>query len=847
MNTLLLRRIPLLADALVVGGFSAALISILQPTFLNSPNLPTGGDTASHVLYAWLYAHELLFSGKITAWVPEVFGGLPFLSYYFPLPFVVIALLAKVLPFAVAFKWGTLSPVIILPGVVYLAGKYWLRLPWPSAFFGAMGALAFVLHEGNSIWGGNLLSTLAGEFAYSYGMMLSFLAMLAWARGIQTGGGWLLAGTLEAATGFAHGYALLVTAMSTGFFLFDDHPRRNLWFLARGHAFAFCLLGGWLWPLLEMRGLTIPNDGPFPIKHWQELLPPALWPVAGTGLVGLLCLGFPAFRQQLTTAQLRTVAYFIGTAALAAMGWLAADRVGLADIRFFPYVWLLGAIACGWLGGLLFCHPFWGRNRFAFWARPMFLLAGTFLMAGWLSQQVQVAPDWSLWNNSGYEAKPQWQNLTRIFPAITGNPASPRLLFEHDPDNNDLGSTRALEALPMFLNGRPVLEGLYMESAALAPAVYQLQSEVSARPSSPLVRFPSGQLDAQAAAEHMRLLYSNEVLLRSRAAKSAIEQSGLFVKTAEAPPFTVYRLKDFDSPLISVVTMPLRKVNPDDWMTDAFIWFKSVTLRNAYLPVYTRRELAFRPAPASPLPAISAVRLARDALSFRTTAVGSPHLIKMAYHPRWRLRTKGRLYLAAPGFLLVVPDEPDVRLEYGTTPIGWAGLVASCLAVAAMLFVVYRGLRRARSGNNTQAPRDKPTIWPKAVWFFLLACTGVWSYAGSPERLYNQAWKAMTAQRYEQAANDFLLAYQGRKVSAKKEEALFWAAKANERANRRAEAEKYYKQLADNYHGYWVPESLYAYARLERLDGNIAEADRYRTRLEREYPASPWARRVGGL
>ena len=27
-------------------------------------------------------------------WVPEVFGGLPFLSYYFPLPFIVIAVLS---------------------------------------------------------------------------------------------------------------------------------------------------------------------------------------------------------------------------------------------------------------------------------------------------------------------------------------------------------------------------------------------------------------------------------------------------------------------------------------------------------------------------------------------------------------------------------------------------------------------------------------------------------------------------------------------------------------------------------------------------------------------------------
>lgn len=44
-----------------------------------------------------------------------------------------------------------------------------------------------------------------------------------------------------------------------------------------------------------------------------------------------------------------------------------------------------------------------------------------------------------------------------------------------------------------------------MESALLAPVVYQLQAEVSRAPSSPLTRFPSGSMDIKAAAAHMQL------------------------------------------------------------------------------------------------------------------------------------------------------------------------------------------------------------------------------------------------------------------------------------------------------------------------------------------------------
>ena len=63
---------------IVPASLIAATLGI---PFLLSDNLPTGGDTASHLLYVWLYVHELLPSGHVTAWMPEVFAGFPFLSY----------------------------------------------------------------------------------------------------------------------------------------------------------------------------------------------------------------------------------------------------------------------------------------------------------------------------------------------------------------------------------------------------------------------------------------------------------------------------------------------------------------------------------------------------------------------------------------------------------------------------------------------------------------------------------------------------------------------------------------------------------------------------------------------
>jgi tetratricopeptide (TPR) repeat protein len=847
-----------LGDLLFTLVSALVIASVLGITYLNSSNWPTGGDAASHLLYAWLYAEDLLFSGQIVPWVPEVFGGMPFLSYYFPLPFIVIAVLSKLLGIASAFKWGSFLAAMLLPGAVFIASRRWLNFSWHAAFFGGLGALTFVLHEQNSIWGGNLLSTLAGEFAYSYGVLFAVLAMMAWARAINLGHGWLLAALMEALSGFSHGFPLLVVGFSSAFLLLDGlasgDMRRlkiSIGILLRGHLLAFTLLGGWLWPMIEMHSLTIPNDASFPLSGWRDLLPATLWPSAGAGLLGLVLLVFPSVRRGWNEGQRRVLCYFISAAGLAAVAFIAGDQLGLADIRFFPLVWLLGAIACGWLAGQALASfgisPDTKGTPTASLYRVLFVAAACCGLLGWLGQNIQKAPDWGLWNHSGLDSKPQWHNLSKIFPAMKGDLWSPRLAFEHDPNNNDLGSTRSLEALPMFLNHRPVLEGLYMESALLGPAIYQIQSEISTQPSSPLVRFPSGGLDPQFAAKHLNFLHADTVLLRSTNAKNAIEASGLFDKTAESAPYVLYRLKQFDSHLAQVVTQPMQARPAQDWMQDAFAWFRTRSRFDAYLPVYGNGKTGtgIVPKDEDKGAVASLVReksLSRNELVFETDAIGKPHLIKVAYHPRWQLASKGTLQIAGPGFMLVTPEEKEIHLVYGHTLIGKIGIVST---LAAFLFVAY--LLWKRAVQPTILPMAQTTLsatlrfWlaVSAGWLFL-ALAGAYFGTHSPERVYVQAWDAMNTSQYKEASQFFLRAYQLRRPPAKKEEALFWLAKSNELAGQKAEAKARYRELFERYHGFWLPEALYTYIQLEQQDGHRTEAEPLIRRMREEYPNNQW-------
>ncbi|OQA33834.1 MAG: membrane protein [Betaproteobacteria bacterium ADurb.Bin341] len=842
-----------LPDALVCLCSAGLLASTLGIRFLNSVHWPTGGDTASHLLYAKLYAEEFLFSGQILPWMPEVFGGLPFLSYYFPLPFIVIAFLSKLIGFAPAFKWGTFLAALLLPGAVFSASRRWLGFSWPAALFAAMGAIAFLLHEQNSIWGGNLLSTLAGEFSYSYGLLFAMLSLLAWVRAIHFGRGWLLAALLEAACGFSHGFPLLLVGFSTPFLLLDGlfsgtrqeriaRFSRSLGMLLRGHLLAFALLGGWLWPMLEMHPFTIPNDASFPVSGWRDLFPASLWPVAAAGILGIVLLLSPRVRRAWERKHVVALCFLANAAGLSAVAFVGGDRLGLADIRFFPPVWLLGAIACGWLFGQgLDTLLGGGRCRLPL---ALGVAAACLGLTGWLSGQINKVPDWGLWNHSGLQAKPQWHNLSQLFPAMHGQLWSPRLLFEHDPANRDLGSTRSLEALPMFLGKRPVLEGLYMESALLGPAVYQVQSEVSARPSSPLARFPSGSLDPEFAARHMNFLHADSLLLRSDKAKTAIEASGRFERVAESRPFALYRVKGFDSRLAEVVRLPLRFRPKRDWMQDAYAWFRLRSRFDAYLPVYVDdpAPLAAAANETGAVPAVVEKSMQRHQLVFETEAIGRAHLIKMAYHPRWRLETRGSLHLAGPGFMLVVPQEKEIRLVYGSTWLGQLGIVATALSALLALFL---GLRPSASAPQPpeQAP-DRRSLLPLVLGGALLVLAGGLLVWRSPERAYKEAWEAFNAGRFHEAAGCFERAYDLRRPPAKKEEALFWLAKSMERAGKMNEAKQRYRALFEQFHGYWLPESVYTYIQLERRDGRSSEAEPFVRWLREEHPHNSWTQKL---
>src|SRR5438477_5368889 len=186
-----------------VGGAVLFVLVNLKPHLLLANTTPAGGDMGAHVWGPAYLRDHLLPHGRITGWTPDWYAGFPSLVFYFPLPSLAIVALNVILPYSIAFKLVTVLGVLSLPAAVFAFGRLsGMKDPGPACL--AAASLPFLFDRTFTIYGGNIPSTLAGEFAFSISLSLMFLFLGYFARGLENGRHRSLAAVLLAVTGLCH-------------------------------------------------------------------------------------------------------------------------------------------------------------------------------------------------------------------------------------------------------------------------------------------------------------------------------------------------------------------------------------------------------------------------------------------------------------------------------------------------------------------------------------------------------------------------------------------------------------------------------------------------------------------
>jgi hypothetical protein len=810
---------------------TAWAIAHSNPSLWISRTWASGGDVASQVFYARVFM-EWLPEGKISGWLPESFAGFPAFTFYFPLPFALMGLLQYAVGQQLAFKLVSMLPAFLLPAATYGMGS---MFGWRvfTRLMAAAGATAFILTDETSIWGGNVLAQLAGEFAYSWGFLLVALFWGSLSVALRRGERWwIIAAVLEALVALSHGYALLVAGFGAFLFLLGSYtPWRDFRLILRVHLLAFLLIGFWLIPLIENLPWTIPNDSATAVESWKVLWPAALWPLT-PGLIGLCLMAFWTKRARPVHLD-----FLLGIFFLALLGFLGASRFGLADLRFFPYAQWALAVCCGAVLG-------WTLQA---WPRPVSIIlsiAVLFALTAWWKPGLATLETWSHWNLSGYEGKAMWPHYLATAQANAGPLNGPRLVFEHDPANDDLGSTRTLEALPMF-GSRPALEGLYMESALSGPFIYQLQAEISQRPSSPLSRFPSSARSMEDAVGHLNEFYVDRVVLRSAEKKALFGQDSRFRLVAEHGPLQTYQFEALQSRLVEPVTVPVVGTDRENWLERAFTRY-TVAFPYAERQVYLAGGQSLPGAATGGAEGrVQVTEFSRERLVFETDSPGLPHLIRMTYHPRWSSAGGEEIYLADPAFMLLYPRSSTVELSYRWSWGNWTG---AALSLGGLLMLAW-GVRRPLPSASVH---EKPAPQWRAARHLVFYTTASLALAAlwwtDPEAIYMRGHEQFRESEWFEAAALFDRAFEGRRVTAAKAEALFWAARSLDLGGDKSEAAARYERLRERYpQNYWYPESVFRLIEIRLQAGDTDTARALYDELESAVPNNSWTDQARGL
>ena len=175
---------------------------------------------------------------------------------------VVLALLVVSMPYGVSLKIVAIAGVVALPVAVWAMVRT-AGVGLEGQALAAVATLLFLFDRSFNIYGGNLMSTMAGEFAYSLGLAVAVLFIGVAARGMDSGRHSVLAGALLALTGLLHLFsaflALAATAalLSTGRWQRAAWLQRLRWTLVTG-ALGAALSAWWVLPFWWNRGLL--ND-----------------------------------------------------------------------------------------------------------------------------------------------------------------------------------------------------------------------------------------------------------------------------------------------------------------------------------------------------------------------------------------------------------------------------------------------------------------------------------------------------------------------------------------------------------------------------------------------------------
>ena len=626
-----------LSTIIAVAGPTIFLLLALHPSLILRNNIPTGGDMGAHVWAPAYLRDHLLSNFKLSGWSMDWYSGLPIYRFYMVVPALMIVLLDVVLPYGIAIKIIAVIGILTLPFTTWLFGRF-AKFAYPLPELFAIAATIFLFDESFTIYGGNIASTMAGEFSFSISLSLAMLGFALLAKGLDTGKHRVSAAIVISLSALSHGIVLLFVFGGAALMLVVWSKRESLQFGAKVFALAVLLSSFWVIPFVTSHAyMTDMKYEPRPSgatdSFWKMFFPlHILLDVSITALAVIGAIALVRSRHKAGTwITLLTLALaagvFIARNSLPVIGLLWNPRilpffyllryflfvVGLYELATFALrmksISRIARVETGTPVVLDIAKP---RDNFSFNLALLSSFALFVLVAiGFRFQELPFGSTrvnsagqyeyvwgplrtkstndgfvdgWARWNFTGYEGKNAYGEYYGVVQAMKklGEDSSQgcgRALWENSEELNKYGTTMSLMLLPFWTDGCiSSMEGLFFEAAGSTPYHFITAAAMSKQSSNPVRELRYDNNDAAIGVRYMQELGVKYFMgFTPEAIAQASQQEGL-TEVARSGPWVVYRVANSDvvTPLaMQPVVANISSSNPRErWLEIGTSWFQ---------------------------------------------------------------------------------------------------------------------------------------------------------------------------------------------------------------------------------------------------------------------------------
>ena len=705
------------------------LILRLDLVFLNT--MPTGGDMGAHVVPIKFFIDNFITNFKLNGWSNDWFAGYPLYYFYFPLPAVITFILNLFFTYSIAFKLMVIGSILI---TIYSFEKLLRKSNEKFSIFGFIAGLTYVLTESFTIYGGNLASTLAGQFSFTYSIAFANLAIAVITKSSNKNKHVISAIFLGCSL-LSH---LIPFIIYGAIYLFFWIKTKNTKIEKFSSLLIFSALTVRFTTSLIANLEFTTNMGYTPYTKLSDLIKSDIAPFMVISLL-IILINFKDIYRHKTTSLFEwfilissvLLYFFVPEGALWNGRVVSFFNLGVIVLFFrlfehsiediFRYeqgelvLKVLSLIIL--IAYLINFSQKWNIDNYKIFLYPIVFLffvgaiyfyistANLFKLAFTASVifTISFLPYWVSWNFNGYENKDQWTDIEKLYSNLNELPPG-RIMWEPNSDLNKYGTPMVLMTIPLYTH-HTSMEGLYFDSSITTPFHFIAVSGLAERPSNPVggLRYINNQFEK--GQEYLEELGVDYFISYTDSITNKSLESDKLTLLFSSDPFTVFGIKSDKVELVDqklvrfekttfierTVSSILRNTEFTNFFDASYVNFDNlesqriIEIENSgYEQLETSSEEV----------KITNLKMTSETITFKTNKPNKLHIIKISYFPNWQIQNGSGPYRISPSFMAVVPFSENVELRFETTRVEKYSFYTSLFSL-----ILFLGLIKKRYAN----------------------------------------------------------------------------------------------------------------------------------------------------